>query len=225
MLPECECIFVVLIQLSVVNLVLWYISLSLSTLETLDTWALRRFILLISFLFTHLHLCKRYIVLSQMIILPSLLINSANNDIKILCMYKNPSKHPSKCLQTIKSRANPKHILNKWLVNYMSLDLFSHFPKSLIFRFSFCLQAQPFLNPINFYQLLILSWVLWRNRLSWCFHAFTEINSHSLFFHPYSLPEFWGMGLTYLYFFPFLLVPMSSNQERIQLLEVFYFSF
>lgn len=116
-----------------------------------------------------------------MIILPSLLINSAYNGIKILCMNKIPSKHTSKCLQTIKSRANPKHILNKWLLNYMSLDLFSHFAKSLIFRFSFSLQAQPFF-PRNFYQLLTLSLVLWRNRLSWCFHAFTEINSHSLFF-------------------------------------------
>lgn len=127
-------------------------------------------------------------------------------------------------MPAIKSRANPKHILNKWLLNYMSLDLFSHFAKSLIFRFSFSLQAQPFF-PRNFYQLLTLSLVLWRNRLSWCFHAFTEINSHSFFFQPYSLPEFWGTGLTYLYFFPFLLVPMSSNQERIQLFGSVLFFF
>lgn len=129
---------------------------------------------------------EKYIVLYQMIILPSLLINSAYNGIKMLCMYKIPTKHPSKCLQTIKSKSNSKHILNKWLLNYMSLDIFSHFAKCSIFSF-FPFLFKHSLFPQKFLSVVDLSLALWRNRIKLVFPCFYRNQLTFIFFQPYSL--------------------------------------
>lgn len=100
----------------------------------------------------------------------------------MLCMYKIPTKHPSKCLQTIKSKANSKHILNKWLLNYMSLDLFSHFAKCSIFSFFFLFLFKHSLFPQKFLSVVDLSLALWRNRIKLVFPCFYRNQLTFIFF-------------------------------------------
>lgn len=95
---------------------------------------------------------------------------------------------------------------------YVSWSLFS-FCQMFDFQF-FPFLFKHSLFPQKFLSVVDLSLALWRNRIKLMFPCFYRNQLTFIFFQPYSLPEFWGTGPTYLYFFPFLLAPMSSNQEN-----------